>query len=285
MVVGSEGLLGRELCKVAVRNRIDITKFTHSDQNARRNGIRHLDLLDPLSFSSMDLTEITHAIILAGITSIASCEREPRLSYLVNVVGTSSIAIHLNKLGIKTTIVSSSQVFSRYLELPGVDSPRNPVCEYGRQKVALEDLVGGLDTIQIVRLTKVLSSSNALFRSWITASDRGENITVFVNASIAPIALPVAAEALLRAATNEHKNQILHLSPLDEMTYFDVAHEFMCFRKMDLNLVRPLYVEDDPYSGHISGPYSALGDVTLLHQKVNIPTRDVLELVFGSLEV
>lgn len=264
LVIGSDSLIGKSLSEVAALEGIAVHKLSRMKPGRLSTDTVNFDLSDPEFHRWIDVTGVSHSVILAGVTSIAMCESNPLDTRLVNVVGVSRVAKALSALGISVTVISSNQVFSRYDSLPGINSPRSPACEYGRQKVELEDRLSRLEHVKIVRITKILTRDNSVIMSWRKALSKGENVTAFANISLAPLPLKLAVEALLVIATQIDQRGIFHLSPTDEMTYYEFAQFLSTHWGFDLSLIHPQNVEEDPFCGRVTGPYSALGSVSPL---------------------
>ena len=245
----------------ALQAAVKVTKLSHRGTATGLGGNSFkFDLIDEVPLAGIDLSPITHAVVLAGVTSIAACEKDPEYTWLTNVIGIQRVVSALTQRGIGVTVASSSQVFSRFLQSPSVNSPRHPVCEYGRQKVALEDEIGTLPGVQIVRFTKIMAPSNPLVLSWIDAARRGQPFSAFSNLTVAPVSLASAVSTILHIAVSEHQERTLHCSPVDELSYFDLAQYILGTLGLDPSIVQPRTVEECATNGWIVGPYSALGE-------------------------
>ena len=261
LVIGANGTLGRALCSAAVAQGLMITRTASrpGPQESGDPGLVKLDLSGTNPLDGLDFGTVTHALLMAGVTSIAWCERNPREARVVNVEGSNRVVRALDSAGIATTVLSSSQVFSRYLPSPMPDSPRSPACEYGRQKVELEDLTVPLQGVQVIRLTKVLHPGSALLASWQDSLRAGRHVTAFANVAVAPMHLELAVKQLLHAAIADHSHRIVHMSSTDDISYFDLARTVAEYTGTSLDLLDPIVVEEDAAQGWIPGPHAALG--------------------------
>jgi len=261
LVVGSDGLVGKALCSRALAESVKVTKLSHRKKSAGPGANEfEFDLTDEAPLLGVDLSSITHGVVLAGVTSIAACENQPEITWRTNVIGMQRVVSTLTHAGIAVTVASSSQVFSRFLQSPSVNSPRRPVCEYGRQKVALEDSIGTLPGVQIVRFTKILAPSSPLVRFWIDAARRGQFFSAFSNVTVAPISLASAVNMTLHLAVADHYPRIVHCSSLDDFSYFDFARCILEALGIDPSFVQSRAVEESASNGWIVGPHAALGE-------------------------
>lgn len=236
-----------------------------------------LDLCGSSEARRLSRRDFTHVIVLAGIGSISRCENEPSVTARVNVDGTWIAARELVASGARVTILSTSQVFSRWQAHPKPSSPRRPTCEYGRQKCTLEDLTLSLDGTQIVRLTKVIPKHFPLFENWISTASRGEAIHAFSNVSVAPTTAEYAARRILQFATQDYSERIHHISAADEVTYFELAGICMEYAGLQ-SRIEPLTTENDPRKGIITGPHARLSSHS--DREVAPSTRDAVRPYF-----
>lgn len=275
LVVGASSGIGRSL--MAYGTTVGQDMWGTSRLGDPRRELSAFDLTsDPATILLRN--EPTHAILLAGRTSIADCERNPEATREVNVEGVFAAAKVLAEEGISVTVVSSSSVFSRnrYLPLPG--DATDPACEYGRQKAELEKRCLQLDRVVIVRPTKVLNGASVL-DAWVEALAEGQHIAPFSNLAVAPMRVLPAASRLLEAALSA-LHPIVHLSPHDDMTYAQMAEVVARWLNADARLVEPVEADSDPRLGLMTGPHAALGqpfDVGAAESSVSAVERFLAE--------
>ena len=135
VVTGAEGQLGRSLQQALSGNDLFLVDLPEHDVTERR-------IAGTIAESQPDL--VIHA---AAMTDVDGCERDPDLAFKINAVGTRNVADACRLCDAALLYVSTDFVFDGtkgepYLEL---DEP-NPVCVYGRSKLAGELLVRELLT-------------------------------------------------------------------------------------------------------------------------------------------
>lgn len=217
----------------------------------------HLDLTDDDSIDQFDVGGFDHAILLAGITSISQCERDPALSQRVNVDSLSRLSQRLVNAGSRVTALSTSQVFSRYVDAPKPDDPRTPTCIYGHHKALLEDKILDHQGGAVIRLTKVVPPTFPLVSDWCKSLERGETVSAFSNVAIAPVVLDdVIAD--IWALVCAHLEGIAHISSRDQMSYAKLI-EGIARAKGLIGRVEHVEAENDVINGVITGPYARLG--------------------------
>lgn len=261
VVVGGDASMGPGLIARAIADGFAVTATT-------RRGLpfvtdsgfqwQHLDLARQDSIKALSLKGVTHAILLAGVTSIAACERGPDSSYAVNVTGLAQVAQRLFREGATVTALSTSQVFSRHVDRPMPNDKRTPTCHYGRQKALLEDLVLESELGRIVRLTKVIPPKSPLFVAWITRLRKGKRIEAFSNVPIAPVVLDSALSDVWQHATTESRYQIGHVSSRGNWSYAELITEVARLSALPGEIFSKS-VDADPLNGVITGPFARLG--------------------------
>jgi len=153
-VIGAGGFLGRQLL-AAYRAYYPDTLGTLRDPSG---GEPRLDLA-AVDIAPLRLAEAGYeaAIIAAGLTNVAACQRNSQFAVSRNVTGTLRLASQLAALGIKTVFLSSDYVFDGIHGGYDDDAVPRPLNVYGACKAQVErrlpDVCG--DNYLIVRLSKV----------------------------------------------------------------------------------------------------------------------------------
>lgn len=122
----------------------------------------------PLRHTDLDITDETKAIEImknfspdyvihtAAIADTGLCERNPELSYEINVKGSINIAKACKLTNSKLIFLSSEQIFNGNSECGPYDENHipNPNTIYGKHKLQAEDALKGIiDELWILRLT------------------------------------------------------------------------------------------------------------------------------------
>ena len=175
LVIGASGTIGSALYHKAKRENISVLG---TSRQASADCISFVlgrdnphDLLRILSKTSLGNFS---AVIAAGKTSLSFCYEHPEESYDINVRATKELFSVLASYGTKIVYLSSDAVFDgmdgNYTEI----SATHPLSMYGRQKVIMEEFIGGqFPNALIYRLPKIVDDKvkgNHLFadfyRSW-----------------------------------------------------------------------------------------------------------------------
>ncbi|WMC93368.1 SDR family oxidoreductase [Kineothrix sp. MB12-C1] len=129
LITGANGFLASRLCK-ALKNH-EISAFTREQMDFTN---------DEEVVSRMEETKPDIVIHCGAISDVGACERNPELSYRVNVGGTENIAKACGSYGVKLIFCSSDQV---YLGHPGQaphleEEQLSPPHTYGIHKLQAE---------------------------------------------------------------------------------------------------------------------------------------------------
>jgi dTDP-4-dehydrorhamnose reductase len=161
VVTGSNGLLGTKLLELLLRD-TDVQAFGISRRRCSNSYLGpfpfwQVDLADPSAveraFETVQPDVVLHT---AAMTDVDGCERQPRRAWRENVEATRLVALATKRVGARMVHLSTEYVFDGttgpYSE---ADSP-NPLCVYGRSKLASESVV--LETLpnSVIARTTVL---------------------------------------------------------------------------------------------------------------------------------
>lgn len=217
LVVGGNSMIGRSIVRLAGHMHVPCAA------TSRKPGSEYfLDLAgSPASWNFPK--EVRTAVFCASITDLASCEKNPRETYGVNVTATTTLMDRLASRGTKITFLSSNLVFGPNASAPSEHDVPNPATEYGRQKLTVENhLLQEIPESQIIRLTKVVSPELPLFLRWIDAMKRNIRIAAFSDLFLSPLAVSVTASIVFELSRSRQRG-IFHFSASDSMSYFDMA--------------------------------------------------------------
>ena len=161
-IVGARGLIGSSLVGKAMEDKARWTGTTSKVEAATGN-VRHLDLMNDRDIEGLSIRPaITY--LCAAETNIRKCEDHPVETRKLNVEQTVKVARHLHEAGSDVVYLSSNLVFEGNRPFMPAEAECGPVTEYGRQKAEVERiLLGELERVAVVRLTKVVNNRFPLF--------------------------------------------------------------------------------------------------------------------------
>lgn len=278
LVIGGDGVVGRAVVS-RLRDLGCVFRWTSRRPQVNPPDRHRLNFElgrnDPYELASW---QPTHALLLAGATSIRECEVAPTLTREINVNASAKLIHLLSEIGTRVAVTSSSQVFDRFQFAPMPGDPRHPVCSYGRQKAELEDIALAVGAI-VVRCTKIVARGTGVIPSWISSLQRDEPVEAFDNVAVAAVTDEWAGAALLEIALGMELQQTFHLSSADEDSYFGTALRVAQLLQASPKLVRARRAPYDPRSGLIPGPHAALGHP---YSSERCPLPTIAETIAGT---
>lgn len=155
VIIGGSGFIGSTFCR---SNRFERHLATY--RTTEIPGAIKFDLASDTGLEIDDLSRFEQAVVLAGITDMEFCARNPEEASLSNVQGLKRVLTQLVRAGVFPVLVSTDSVFD------GTNGPYDelaapqPCMEYGKQKAEVEKfLADTFENYLIVRLSKVYSTN------------------------------------------------------------------------------------------------------------------------------
>lgn len=142
LVLGAGGRVGAALARFLPESGLSVRGMTRHDVDIRDQGQL------AAAIETADPRVVVYAVAIADPDR---CERNPSLSYEVNVAGAVRAAEAADGIGCRLVYYSTDYVFGapgRYLE----DAPVSPLQVYGRHKAEAEQLVLGRGDNMVIRL-------------------------------------------------------------------------------------------------------------------------------------
>jgi len=245
VVFGSGGFLGRHLCV-----------------QLEKNGAEHLAFsskLPPPYFLDLNMQcqlpqltqwkNVSHAVILNGITAIDACFRNPEQTWRFNVKNTISILDQLIEKKIVPVFVSSDMVFDGNSAPYKEDDERHPTTVYGQHKLEVENFLerSGSKHV-IVRLSKLYSLGHddvsGVAQVWRNLKN-GNIVRAAQDQTINPTHVIDATQALI-ALINSKKTGVWHVSSQQKFTRYTLALSIADSLKVSKDLVEPIFLADLP---------------------------------------
>lgn len=219
LVVGADGAIGKAVSRAfrsAGARVIETTRRapTSSDRVA-------LDLSG--SIAAVSLPTVDVAFLLAAVTDLAACERDPEGTSRINEHHTVELARRLADQGAHVVFPSTNIVFDGSIPARKAEDPVCPPAEYGRQKARVEGALSELGrSAAVLRLTKVVGPATEPFASWVRKLRQGETIEAFEDKVCAPVTLDETA-ALLLGIGKERLSGVFQASAARDMSYARAA--------------------------------------------------------------
>jgi dTDP-4-dehydrorhamnose reductase len=198
LVLGGSGFLGPALRKAKGTQDLLLTHHAHATPGSVAFDLRSSSVRDLVRGAT---PRPSAALILAGITSVDACAKDPVRTGEVNVEGIIRVIGELRALDIVPVFISSDAVFDGTRGRWREDEQVHPILTYGRQKLAVESHLAELPAPWlIVRLPKLVSATadpRCILTGWMQALGRGERILCATDQFFTPADVGDAAEGIL----------------------------------------------------------------------------------------
>ena len=140
-----------------------------------------------------------------------------------------------HNLGSHIVFLSTDLVFDNENNSSKNYSKKNPLTQYGKQKLTIEnELLKLKKNITIIRMSKVISIFYDLFKNWMTNIKYNRYIEAYSNYYLSPISL----KYVINNIANNKLNGIVHLTGEKRISYFEFAEILFNKKKRSKFLIR-----------------------------------------------
>mgnify|MGYP003475075746 FL=1 len=242
LITGSNGQLGTELCHL-----LDERKISYTATDAAEMDITDKAAVDAV-FQTVKPTFVFHC---AAYTAVDKAEEEGKeLDEKINVSGTKNIAEAAEAAGAVLVYISTDYVFdgTNAGEYP-VDAETNPKNEYGRTKLAGEQLVQSIcSNYYIIRTSWVFGQYGHNFvYTMRRLAETYPTLTVVSDQVGRPTWTRTLAEFMVHVMETKPENGIYHLSNDNSCSWYEFACEIL--KDFDVE-VKPVTSEEYPQKAY-----------------------------------
>lgn len=242
LITGSNGQLGTELCHL-----LDERNISYTATDSAEMDITDKDAVDTV-FQAVKPTFIFHC---AAYTAVDKAEDEGKeLDEKINVLGTKNIAEAAEAAGAALVYISTDYVFDgtnagEY----SVDAETNPKNEYGRTKLAGEQLVQSIcSNYYIIRTSWVFGQYGHNFVYTMRRLAETYPILTVVSDQVGrPTWTRTLAEFMVHVMETKPENGIYHLSNDNSCSWYEFACEIL--KDFDVE-VKPVTSEEYPQKAY-----------------------------------
>jgi dTDP-4-dehydrorhamnose reductase len=209
LIIGASGFIGRQALAQAKAYGFEAigTRAGSADPELTRFDLATDRIADCLPQSFLKDGEPVCAAIFSCICQLDRCKREREMSYLVNVTRTIDLLNDFVRLGMKPVFISSSYVHDGRTGYYSENSEPNPINEYGRQKLEVEQYIAAhIPLALVLRLDKIVGDDPAtshLFSEWDRCLEEGRPITCIADQILSPTLVSDVAKAVIFGNENE----------------------------------------------------------------------------------
>ena len=242
LITGSNGQLGTELCHL-----LDERNISYTATDSAEMDITDKDAVDAV-FQAVKPTFVFHC---AAYTAVDKAEDEGKeLDEKINVAGTKNIAEAAEAAGAVLVYISTDYVFdgTNAGEYP-VDAETNPKNEYGRTKLAGEQLVQSIcSNYYIIRTSWVFGQYGHNFvYTMRRLAETYPTLTVVSDQVGRPTWTRTLAEFMVHVMETKPENGIYHLSNDNSCSWYEFACEIL--KDFDVE-VKPVTSEEYPQKAY-----------------------------------
>ena len=242
LITGSNGQLGTELCHL-----LDERSITYTATDAAEMDITHKAAVDEV-FQEVKPTFVFHC---AAYTAVDKAEEEGKeLDEKINVMGTKNIAEAAEAAGATLVYISTDYVFDgtntgEY----ATDAETNPKNEYGRTKLAGEQLVQSIcSDYYIIRTSWVFGQFGHNFVYTMRRLAETYPILTVVSDQVGrPTWTRTLAEFMVHVMETKPATGIYHLSNDNSCSWYEFACEIL--KDFDVE-VKPVTSEEYPQKAY-----------------------------------
>ena len=242
LITGSNGQLGTELCHL-----LDERNISYTATDSAEMDITDKDAVDAV-FQAVKPTFVFHC---AAYTAVDKAEDEGKeLDEKINVTGTKNIAEAAEAAGAVLVYISTDYVFDgtntgEY----ATDAETNPKNEYGRTKLAGEQLVQSIcSNYYIIRTSWVFGQYGHNFvYTMRRLAETYPTLTVVSDQVGRPTWTRTLAEFMVHVMETKPENGIYHLSNDNSCSWYEFACEIL--KDFDVE-VKPVTSEEYPQKAY-----------------------------------
>ena len=240
LVTGSQGQLGRSLCKITKEN--NAYNFVFIDKEEA--DITSKEALEAL-FSQHKFFAVLH---FAAYTAVDRAESEPETCELVNHKATEQIAKLCNQHSSKLLYISTDYVFDGTKPSPYMPTDKpNPLSVYGTTKLRGEQAVLANCKQSIIIRTSWLYSEfgNNFVKTMRRLGSEKDEIGVVFDQVGSPCYATDLAKVVMMLLCKEFNGQIFHFSNEGVCSWYDFARKAMLLSGLKCK-VRPITTTEYP---------------------------------------
>ena len=232
LIVGASGFVGKHMLAYTKSLGYDSLGTQWQSQNP---GLITFDLLqhqikDCIDISFYETDEPVYGVICASFSQIDRCLREREVSSLVNVENTIRLIRDLKAIGIKPVFLSSNFVYDGSIGYYNEEYPPNPINEYGRQKVMVENFINrSTPNVLVLRLDKIVGDDpleRHLFSEWYHCIRENQPIICIEGQLFSPTLAQDVAKAVIMSC-QQGLTGLYNLANSEVFTREELARQFI----------------------------------------------------------
>jgi dTDP-4-dehydrorhamnose reductase len=227
LILGASGFVGCHWARIAEPH---FEVFQAARKTPQTLNWLSVDITDRASVdAAFDAVRPQNVTLLAALSDIDRCQREPDLAQSINVDGARNVAEACARCGARLVYTSTDAVFDGICGYYREDDPPSPPNYYGETKARAERIVEDLvpDAL-ILRLSLVLGTStrgtrNSYLEKVVANLRAGNEIISPTYEYRNPLDADTLGEFMLELSTNREARGIFHAGASDKISRFNLA--------------------------------------------------------------
>lgn len=230
LITGSSGLLGSELAKYLASTGKKVAGIYRSSSNLVEPGMESFscDISDPglVDELAARLGSVDCIVHCAAMVNIDKCEKDKKLCFGTNVVGTRNVVSLARRLEAALVYISTSTVFSGITGNYKEDDTPDPRNFYSLSKLLGEEAVLAYHRGVVIRTVPIgihsLGRPPLSFFEWLLDSIKNnKDFDLFVDSNINPLSTVTLSRLIPEALNIGHG--ILHLGSRDHLSKAEIG--------------------------------------------------------------
>lgn len=187
-----------------------------------------VDIRDEKNLEQYFSSKCNWIIHTAALTNVDLCEKDNKLCYETNVVGTRNVLKLAEKVGARFIYISTASVFSGFEGNYKEESIPYPKNFYNISKAFAEEIVKDYDKSLILRLNVIgihpKGSRGKNFFEWLMNSVKeNKNLQLFTDVMINPLSPLSISEIIGKLISLNVNEKILHVGTTNHLSKADIA--------------------------------------------------------------
>lgn len=220
LIIGGDSLIAKNYIDFCIDKGLDFVCTSRRD--SQKNKAIFFDLKNP-DFEFFKKKQFNFVVFFASIANIEFCENNRDESYLINVINTKKSLDAFSKISKKILYISSNCVFDGKKPFMKVDDITNPMNEYGKQKLEVENWIkSNLHNTSILRASKIIHPQFNLINEWKNKLDKEKEIYPYINKFLAPTPIKNVIEKI-EFIRRINENLLHHCKSNKDLSYYEFA--------------------------------------------------------------
>jgi dTDP-4-dehydrorhamnose reductase len=242
LVIGARGFLGTFVARIAGAE-YQVVRADRTQVNDETDVV--VDVAEKTSVeAAMAGVRPDAVILLAAISNIDRCQREPEIARSVNLDGAEHVANACARSGARLLFTSTGAVFDGFKRGYREEDAVNPLSVYGETKAQAETIVQALTpSAVILRVSLVVGwtgkeRTNSLLDSMIRRWNSGQIVSATIQESRNPIDAGTLARWIVELLSDNRNRGIFHTGATEALTRYELARGIADRLNIPAHLVR-----------------------------------------------